>query len=99
MGVLLGGLRAPVRTVQITGTTVFFVMFFGSGAAIPRSAFPDWLRAVTTVNPMTPVVDASASAYLGDPMSPHLLGLGLVLVFATAVLAVAWKVSSWDGEQ
>lgn len=99
LGVLLGSARVPLRTVQVIGTGLFFVLFLGSGAAVPRTSFPHWLRDVTALNPMTPVVDAATSAYVGDPLSPHLPGLGLVVV-CTVVLAVcAVRMSSWEADR
>ena len=93
IGVLLGNLRMPLRSIQIAGTGVFFVMFLGSGAALPRDAFPEWLRLITAVNPMSPIVDASTSAYLGRPLSPHLVGLGLLGVFTVVLVDLARRVS------
>jgi ABC-2 type transport system permease protein len=99
IGVLLGNLRMPVRSVQIIGTSVFFVMFLGSGAAVPRSSFPEWLRLVTAVNPMSPVVDASTSAYLGRPLRPHLVAIGVLVVFTVILLEMARRVSRWEADR
>ena len=99
MGVVLGSLRMPVRTVQIVGTGVFFWMFLGSGAALPRGTFPSWLRAVSSINPMTPIVDASERSYLGHSLVPALPWLGLVLLFTLGTLVFARRMSRWEVER
>ncbi|MEG3630944.1 ABC transporter permease [Streptomyces poriticola] len=98
-GVLLGSLDLPARSVQITGTAVFFVLFLGSGAAVPRDSFPGWLQTLTAVNPMTPVVDASVDAYLGRSMASELPELALVLVAAAALVLTARSKSTWEGNR
>lgn len=96
-GVLLGSLDLPARSVQIIGTGLFFVLFLGSGAAIPRDSFPGWLQALTAVNPMTPVIDAAVDAYLGRPMAAELPELALVLVAAGVIVRIARTKSTWEG--
>lgn len=96
-GVLLGSLDLPARSVQITGTGLFFIMFMGSGAAIPRDSFPGWLRAITAVNPMSPVIDASVNAYLGRSMVSELPKLALVLAAAGVIVWIARRKSTWEG--
>lgn len=98
-GVLLGSLDLPARSVQIIGTGLFFLLFMGSGAAIPRDSFPRWLELLTAVNPMTPVVDASVDAYLGRSMAAELPGLALVLAAAAAVVWIARRKSTWEGNR
>ncbi|MEE1940888.1 ABC transporter permease [Streptomyces sp. TRM 70361] len=98
-GVLLGSLDLSARGVQITGTGLFFVLFLGSGAAVPRDSFPDWLRTLTAFNPMSPVVDASVDAYLGRSMVSELPGLALVLAAAAALVLTARSKSTWEGNR
>lgn len=96
-GVLLGSLDLPTRSVQIVGTVLFFVMFLGSGAALPRSSFPRWLELLSTANPMTPVVEAAIDAYVGRPVTPHLPLLALVLLEALLLVWIAGRRSAWEG--
>jgi ABC-2 type transport system permease protein len=98
IGLVLGGLNLTVRTTQLAGTALFFVMFFGSGAAIPRSQFPDWLRDLTAVNPLTPVVESLTRAYLGKDLggqAPALAGLALFALLLALVVhhTFRWEVS------
>ncbi|WP_197287601.1 ABC transporter permease [Streptomyces apocyni] len=99
VGVLLGSLDLPARSVQITGTGLFFLLFLGSGAAIPRDSFPGWLETLTAFNPMSPVIDASVSAYLGRSMVGELWELALVLVAAGALVVIARSKSTWEGNR
>ncbi|MBN0046446.1 ABC transporter permease [Streptomyces actuosus] len=98
-GVLLGSLDLPARSVQITGTGLFFVLFLGSGAAVPRDSFPGWLEKLTAVNPMTPVVDAAVDAYLGRSMVAELPWLALVLAGAGVLVLIARSKSTWEGNR
>lgn len=98
-GVLLGSLDLPARSVQITGTGLFFVLFLGSGAAVPRDSFPGWLETLTAFNPMSPVVDAAVDAYLGRSMASELPALALVLVAAAALVLIARSKSTWEGNR
>lgn len=96
VGLLLGGLNLTVRTTQLAGTALFFVVFFGSGAAIPRSQFPDWLYDITTFNPLTPVVDALVHAYLGRSLSGDLPGLAALGVLAVALTIAIRRTFRWE---
>jgi ABC-2 type transport system permease protein len=96
-GVLLGSLDLPTRTVQIVGTVLFFVLFLGSGAGLPRSSFPRWLELLSAANPMTPVVEAAINAYVGRPITPQLPLLGLVLIESLVLVWIAGRKSAWEG--
>lgn len=79
LGFLIGGLNITVRTSQLIGTVLFFFMFFGSGGAIPRSQFPQWMQTITEVNPLTHLSDSLIQVYLGRSLNdeiPGLIGLG-----------------------
>jgi ABC-2 type transport system permease protein len=96
IGLLLGGLDLTVRTTQLAGTALFFVVFFGSGAAIPRSQFPDWLYDFTTFNPLTPVVDALVDSYLGRSLSGDLPGLAALGVLSVALAIAIRRSFRWE---
>jgi ABC-2 type transport system permease protein len=98
-GVLLGGFDLPTRSVQIVGTVLFFIMFLGSGAALPRSSFPRWLELLSAANPMTPVVEAAVNAYVGRPITPQLPQLALVLLEALLIVWIAGRRSAWEANR
>lgn len=96
-GFLIGGLNITVRTSQLIGTVVFFFMFFGSGGAIPRSQFPQWMQTITEANPLTHLSDSLIQVYLGRSLSgeiPGLIGLfvGLFLLIYLANRMFSWEV-------
>lgn len=89
VGFAIGGLVSTVRTAQTTGTAVFFIMFFTSGAAIPRNEFPEWLKKLTDWIPLSHVVDITTAAWMGESLSGHAKSLVLLAVIFVAALAVA----------
>ena len=86
----------PVRSIQVLGATVFFLMFFSSGAAIPREGFPGWLHALSDVNPLTHLNDFLLDAYIGRSVGGALVVIGLV-VGAIALNLVTRRTFDWEG--
>ncbi len=96
LGVFIGGLNITVRTSQLIGTVAFFFMFFGSGAAVPRSEFPTWMQHATEVNPLTHISDTLIQIYLGGALTteiPTLVGLIVGLFF---LLYLTKRFFSWE---
>ena len=75
------------------GQVLTMPIFFASNAIYPLSLMPDWLRAVSHVNPLTYEVDALRALMLTQGASDYGLPLDFgVLLAATAVLtAIAAK--------
>ncbi|AZZ49424.1 ABC transporter permease [Rathayibacter rathayi] len=49
---LIASLAFSARTLQLIGSTVFFVLLFTSGVVIPRESLPDAVSWFTTISPM-----------------------------------------------
>lgn len=98
VGIFLGGLRLPVRSVQVAGTVVFFFMFFSSGAAIQRSQFPPWLRTVSDVNPLTHLNALLSASYTGSG-DVAALGVALSVMLALGLNVAASRTFDWEGRQ
>jgi ABC-2 type transport system permease protein len=65
---------------------------FLSTALVPLAVMPTWAETLARYNPVTPVVDASREALLGDLWSTELLVALAVLAGAIAVTqALAWR--------
>lgn len=96
LGVLIGGLNITVRTSQLIGTVVFFFMFFGSGAAIPRSQFPSWMQSVTEVNPLTHLSDLLIQIYLGYSINSEIPGLIGLSAGLFVLLYLSNRFFSWE---
>lgn len=96
IGFFLGGLKASARTTQLMGTALFFFMFFGSGAAIPRQEFPPWMRTVTAYDPLTPISDSLVGIYLGYSIRSKLPALGVIFLATVLIIVVTRKTFSWE---
>jgi ABC-2 type transport system permease protein len=98
VGIFIGGLRLPVRSVQVLGTSVFFFLFFASGAAIPRNEFPDWLRAVSDFNPLTHINEFLAFAYTGTD-APDWTAVLIVIGLSSGLNLMLVRSFDWEGRQ
>ena len=65
LGVLIGALRVSARTTQALSTAVFFLMFFGSGAAMPLDQLPEILKRILEWNPLKQWLDVAVGLYTG----------------------------------
>lgn len=61
-------------------------LFFLSGALFPMATAPGWMRAVSSVNPLTYGVDGFRSAVLGTSNYSIAVNLGVLLVFFVAMV-------------
>ena len=65
LGFLIGALRVSSRTTQALSTAVFFLMFFGSGAAMPLDQLPEILKRILEWNPLKQWLDVAVGLYTG----------------------------------
>ena len=65
LGFLIGALRVSARTTQALSTAVFFLMFFGSGAAMPLDQLPEILKRILEWNPLKQWLDVAVGLYAG----------------------------------
>jgi ABC-2 type transport system permease protein len=92
VGFAVGGLASTIRTAQTAGMALFFIMFFSSGAAIPRSEFPKWLQHVTDYVPLAHVVDVLEDLWIGKSLAHYMGSIALIFAILVAALIVAkWK--------
>ncbi len=96
VGFAVGGLSSTVRTAQTAGSAVFFVMFFTSGAAIPRNEFPEWLQKVTDYVPLSHVVDSASGLWIGEPAQKYTWSFVLLFGIFLAALAVSAVKFRWQ---
>lgn len=95
-GLFLGGLRLPLRSVQVVSAAVFFLMFFSSGAALPRESFPEWLQAVTAWNPLAVANDLLVMSY-ADYGSVELARVAALVASTLIVNAITTVTFDWEG--
>jgi len=68
------------------GQLLTMPLFFASNAIYPTSIMPDWLRAITIVNPLSYAVDAMRALLVTGDFSTIPQDI-IALLVATAVLA------------
>lgn len=96
-GLLLGGLPVPLRSVQVISAAVFFLMFFSSGAALPRDAFPAWLKAASDWNPLAIVNDLLVHFYSGIYELNWAL-IAFLIASSLIVNLITVKTFNWEGK-
>jgi ABC-2 type transport system permease protein len=67
------------------GQAITMPLFFASNALYPVAIMPDWLRAVSTINPLSYQVDALRGLLLGTPSH---LPLDFVVLLAAAAIGI-----------
>lgn len=91
VGFFLGTLPLSARTISALTAAVFFIMFFGSGAAAPLDALPDILQKILEWNPLKIWFDALVAAYTDTSYPPGIgwkLTLTLILAFVLALIGL-----------
>ncbi|MEU2200939.1 ABC transporter permease [Isoptericola sp. NPDC019482] len=68
-------------------TLVYTPLIVTSGALLPMHLAPDWLYALSRVNPMAHTVDAQRALFAGDLTDPS-IGLGLAVSVGMAALGL-----------
>ncbi|BDU73567.1 ABC transporter permease [Mesoterricola silvestris] len=86
MFLLMGPIDDPM-TPKILAGLLNTLLFFPSGAIYPLEAFPTWLRALASINPMTYVVQGLRTVMLRqvDPLS---VGLDILLLLGIGTVAL-----------
>lgn len=80
IGVTLGLIASTAETVQAVGFVLIFPLTFASSAFVPTESMPGWLQVFTKHQPVTLIVNAVRSLFLGTPFG------------TSGWLAVAWLV-------
>ena len=95
LGFMLGAPPLSTRTTHALSAVVFFVMFFGSGAATPLEGLPQILRDVLAWNPLKQWFDVLIGMYTNQPVAAEAwwkLVLAIPLALVTAVLGLRfWR--------
>ncbi|WP_300266537.1 ABC transporter permease [Microbacterium sp.] len=95
-GLFLGGLRLPLRSVQVISAAVFFLMFFSSGAALPRESFPEWLQAIVAWNPLAVANDLLMSSYAAYGVV-EIARIAALVISTLIVNAITSVTFDWEG--
>ena len=87
LGLMMGSLSLVTRNVMFINNTVYFALLIFSGANIPLTTLPDWMRAISFVLPLTRGIAAARMLIAGGELtdvSRLLLGefiIGCIYVF------------------
>lgn len=65
LGFLIGTLPAGSRTIQALSAALFFILFFGSGAAAPIDGLPSAIQSILQWNPLKQWFDVMIGVYAG----------------------------------
>lgn len=98
MGFLFTAVGRDLKSTSLLCYLFYFIMLFLSGATMPDMLFPDTVKKVSAVLPMTYAVDLMQGVFAGDKLGLHgteLIILGSVTVICTATGAVLYRHKDW----
>ncbi len=87
MGFLLGSVFQSSSASFTAGMLLFQPMLLLSGASFPLSMFPDWIRFVSQLIPMTHVVDVMRLGWRGELFTGEALWPSIFLVIFGSICA------------
>ncbi len=97
IGLAIGGWAKNERQAAPLSNIIVFPMLFLSGTFFPRFAMPVWLQHVSSVLPLTPVIDG---VRLLTTEGKHIVDLGsqlgLMAIWLVVIYAVAFRVFRWE---
>ena len=96
LGFLVNGLSKSPKSTHVLGQFLFLIMFFISGATLPRQAFPDWLQTLSWCSPLTHVVTTFSGVWLGDPIVQYVNSLVFLTVITILSYLVAIRTFKWE---
>jgi ABC-2 type transport system permease protein len=88
IGLIIGSFMESPEGFNLIVSFLIFPLFFLSGALFPIDNLPSWLRAFTTLNPVTYAVDGMRGVILGMSTFPVMMDLGILLGFAAVMLGI-----------
>jgi ABC-2 type transport system permease protein len=88
IGLIIGSFMESPEGFNLIVSFLVFPLFFLSGALFPIDNLPSWLRAFTTLNPVTYAVDGMRGVILGMSAFPVMIDLGVLLGFAVVMLGI-----------
>jgi ABC-2 type transport system permease protein len=88
IGLIIGSFMESPEGFNLIVSFLVFPLFFLSGALFPIDNLPSWLRAFTTLNPVTYAVDGMRGVMLGMSTFPVMMDFGVLLGFAVAMIVI-----------
>ena len=88
IGLIIGSFMESPEGFNLIVSFLVFPLFFLSGALFPIDNLPSWLRAFTTLNPVTYAVDGMRGVMLGTSTFPVMMDFGVLLGFAVVMIVI-----------
>lgn len=88
IGLIIGSFMESPEGFNLIVSFLVFPLFFLSGALFPINNLPSWLRAFTTLNPVTYAVDGMRGVMLGMSTFPVIMDFGVLLGFAVVMIGI-----------
>jgi len=98
LGFLLTAIGNDVKTTSLLCYLFYFIMLFLSGATMPDMLFPDTIRNISNLLPMTYAVDLMQGVFAGKSLNllgKELLILGAVTISCMGVGIVLYQKRDW----
>lgn len=98
MGFLFTAIGRDLKSTSLLCYLFYFIMLFLSGATMPDMLFPDTIKKISNLLPMTYAVDLMQGVFSGGDLSLHgteLLILGSLTVVFTVIGASLYKNKDW----
>lgn len=97
IGLAVGGWAKNENQAAPLANLLTFPMIFLSGTFFPRFLMPEWLQQVSTLLPLTPVIDGSR-LIITEGRSLFEVGpqIGLLLLWGVVIYSIAFRVFRWE---
>lgn len=98
MGFLFTAIGQDLKSTSLLCYLFYFIMLFLSGATMPDMLFPDTIKKLSALLPMTYAVDFMQGVFAGDSPGAHgkeLLILGLLSVICIAAGCILYRKKDW----
>jgi ABC-2 type transport system permease protein len=89
LGVAFASKMKDFHGFQLVWNFIVFPVFLLSGALLPLDVFPNWLRYLSYLNPLTYGVDGLRGSLVGVSDFPLFLDLGLMLASSAITVLLA----------
>jgi len=96
IGFLLASLAPTARVANIVGMVLYFPNLFLSGATFPKELFPQTLRLVSRLLPLTYVVDLLQGLWFGEAWSNYLVAVAVLVGMLVLGVVLSARFFRWE---
>ena len=96
LGFIIASLATSPRVAEAVGMAIYFPMIFLSGATIPVQIFPDVLKKVVQLLPMTHIVELLQALWFGGAWTDHLVNIAVISGLAVVGIIVSALTFRWE---